>query len=210
MLRADAEEGKADDGRRAGGRLFSPPTPSLSSLPSFSAALRAIFLPRLRSNERTNERTKCRSSLSLLSLFRTAAGGWRPLSSIPTALRRRRQRRSAAFSLSLSLPSLAPPSSSLSILYRGRKCCRCGVGKQALSSLSSFAILCAFLPYIRERRLDGTERRRQERKKSPSSLALLRNASLCLRVTSPPPIAWSSGRTVVRSVGGMGGHGEGE
>ena len=90
--------------------------------------------------------------------------------------------------------------------------------RQALSS-----ILCAFL--TSESDSEGGRGEKKEVSFLTLSLTLLRNASLCLRVTSPPPslppIAWSSG-TVGRAVGhgenkwngrmkvGEGGRGDGE
>ena len=76
--------------------------------------------------------------------------------------------------------------------------------RQALS-----AILCAFL--ISESDSEGGRGEKKEVSFLTLSLTLLRNASLCLRVTSPPPslppIAWSSG-TVGGTVGRAVGHGE--
>ena len=197
---------RTDDGRADGRRAGDSSPLRLRVSPPFLLSLRRCEQSFFHDCDRTNERTNEMPLFPLPSLSfvvrRLASSFFNPHCAQTTTA-------ATSFSclLSLSLPSLAPPSSSLSILYRGRKCCRCGVGKQALSSLS--AILCAFLPYIRERRLEGRERGgKKERSLLPHSLALLRNASLCLRVTSPPPSVPPSllsrgpvGRSFGRSVG---------
>ena len=88
------------DSRECCGRAGAPDSssvpPSFPSSSTSTASLRAIFLPRLRSNERT----KCRS-LSLSLSLSLSQCGWRPLSSIPTAS-------TTTTSFSCFLPSFSP------------------------------------------------------------------------------------------------------
>ena len=138
--RGPAGGGLRLDSRECCGRAGAPDSssvpPSFPSSSTSTASLRAIFLPRLRSNERTKCRSLSLSSLSLflslsllvLSLSPSAAG----VLFLQSPLRPRRRRRSAASFLPSFLLSL---SSLLSILYRGRKCCRSLRSEPLLSPL---------------------------------------------------------------------------